>query len=290
MATLQSYINSPEIKPILRGRYSASGYFVTWANQLLEELQERGFLSTNIKEVGQIVKNGIWINKPSDLLLLEKIYNPEDENQIFRVIEVNSRYKMADISLDASSAVFETVGTFTASGISSIDVDLLNKSADVYKNYLLYITAGNLASTGIILYGNDASGVSSTTLNFSLDLNTALGVLDITAAELIPPQYYVVVKYHSLITQISSVSDEMPIPDDCESRLIPTWLRWCCEREAMEISKETQYWGEEKDKILYSVQAKRSSRLNPAKGRRLVGMERFDGSMRKQHPPYSSCG
>jgi hypothetical protein len=289
MPTLQSYINSPEVKPIYRGRYSGNGYFVIWANQLLEELQERGFLSAQIRESGQKVENGIWITPPSDLILLEKIYNPEDENQGFRVDEVNGKFKMKDIDLDPSGAVFETAAFATNSTISSIDLNIISKAADVFKNYLLYISAGDLSGESAILSGNLISGLFTTRMNYLHNLVAAFDETKISGVELIPPQYYVVIKYHSLITSVSSLNDEMPIPDDIESRLVPTWLRWCCEREAMEISKESQYWEAQKNSILYSIQAKRSARVNPSRGRRLVGLERM-GSLRKQHPPYSSCG
>ena len=97
MAALSKYINSAEVKPIYRARFAATSttnYFVDWANQLLEELQERGFLRTTKKEAGQIVKNGIWIPLPSDLVELIKVYDPLDESAEYRVEEVNGQFKI----------------------------------------------------------------------------------------------------------------------------------------------------------------------------------------------------
>jgi hypothetical protein len=281
------------LPPVFVGRYTASGLFIVWMNQLLEELQERGFLSAQIKECGQIVHNGIWITPPSDMILLEKVYNPEDERQVFRVEKVNNLLKMMDVTLDPGDTEFDTVTFFSYSTVSSIKCDVTDKAEDVYENYLFYITAGDLAGTGIILSGNEVSETTETQVNYQLDRESALlisgDVIDCDEAQLVPPQYYVVIKYHSLIAKITTAEDEIPIPDDCEERLVPTYLRWCCERETMAVSKETQYWQNEKDKILYSIQAKRSARVNPARGRRLVGYESTSGLI-KTHPPYSSCG
>lgn len=288
MAKLSDYIASPEVKPIFRGRYSANGYFVTWANQLLEELQERGFLSPYRKEVGRIVSNKRWLTYPSDFVALEKIYSPLDLTQTYRVEDINGKLRLLDFAFDYDNTSFDTLSAFTSPTVSSVTVDLSDKAKDEYSDYLFYVTAGNLAGLGVILVGNDASVTTTTKLNFMHDVDAAFGTGDVTAAQLIPPEYYVIMKYQGMITQLTTVDDEMPIPDDCEARLIPTWLRWCCEREAQAVSKETVYWQQEKDKILYNVQVKRTGRINPAKGRRLVGME-LHLNQDKKHPDFPSA-
>jgi hypothetical protein len=52
------------------------------------------------------------------------------------------------------------------------------------------------------------------------------------------------------------------------------------------VSKDTQYWEQQKEIELRSVQAKLSARINPAKGRRLAGLEK-GSSIQKPHPDYS---
>jgi hypothetical protein len=92
-------------------------------------------------------------------------------------------------------------------------------------------------------------------------------------------------KYHSIITAVSAMGDEMPVGDDCEKRLIPAYLRWCCEREAMSTSKDTIYWGQLAADFLYNLQATRLSKPNtPARGRRLVGYRNSPSPIIKSHP------
>jgi hypothetical protein len=290
MATLQSYVNL--LPQVFRNRYDSSGHLLQWGNELLEELQERGFLSTTIKETGQIVDNEVWLDKPTDLLSLDEIWNPEDRAQKFRVEDVNNKFKLLDIEFDPDDTAWEEITGSTCSGyaVGSIRValgDITAKALDDLENYLFLITAGTLAGTGIVLSGNAAT-TTYTTLNFMHDLDAALDGTKVTAAKLVPPDEYVMMKYHTIITAITALGDEFPIPTDCEKRLVPTWLRWKCEQQAMATSKETGYWENEKDKLIYSMQASRLNRpITPAKGRRLVGMERGVLFENKLHPDYS---
>jgi hypothetical protein len=293
MATLQTYIDYPEVKPIHKTRYADTGYFVMWANQLLEELQERGFLSTTIKEVGAIVDKKVWIIKPSDLVTLEKVYDPLDLERIFRVEDVNDKFRLLDVSFDYDEDDWDSADSFGNYEVSSMLCDLEEYAENALENYLCYFSTGSLAGNGIILSGNDASVYDSesetwgTTIYFLHDLSSRLDCCDIGTAYFIPPGQYLMLKYHSLITQIDDEGDEFPIPDDCEARLVPTWLRWCCERETQSTSQETIYWQGEVNKLLYGFQANRSARVNPAKGRRLVGLEN-PNAVDKEHVSWDT--
>ena len=280
MAALSKYINSAEVKPIYRARFAATSttnYFVDWANQLLEELQERGFLRTTKKEAGQIVKNGIWIPLPSDLVELIKVYDPLDESAEYRVEEVNGQFKILNGFFDIEPT-YSTASTFTLPEVDSVVCDVEGQSANSLRGFMLYVTDGNLAGNGILLSGNDASvsigGVTTTKLYFLQNLVSAFGSDDVKGAEFVDPENYVILRYNSLINQISEIDDEFPIPDDCEERLVPTWLRWCCERETLSTSQETIYWQGEVTRILNSIQAARSQRVNKAQGRQLTGLMR----------------
>ena len=370
MSTLQTYIN--QLPPVFRGRYLSSGLFVTWLNQLLEELQERKFLSSTVKETGTVVSNKYWIDKPSDFILLDKIWDASNPANELRVTDVNNRFKLlntyytmdttswlpaefytgyanASISVVLGTAsktiypnyvmslfnctghgfttgmpiAFGTTGTLP-SGISAstlyyaIRVDDNNfkaalslaaaqagtpvtfsdngapaiyaKAVNVYaenelENYLLWITGGTLINSGIVVTSNDASVGPRTKIYFN-QLESTLTTTKITSSSLIPDTGYVMLRYHSIITAIESVADEIPIENDCEARLVPIWLRWCCERETMSTSNETIYWQGEKDRILHSLEAARSYSGNRSRGRRLVGFEpTYD--LQKKHPPYS---
>jgi hypothetical protein len=292
MATLQSFV---DLLPVaFKNRYSASGHLLQWGNELLEELQERGFLPTMIKECGQIVSNKRWIKKPADLLLIDRIWNPQDENDRYRFEDVQDKFKLLDRSIDPDESDWEVATSFSAYAVGSIRItegDITDKIEDELENYLFLITAGTMANVGIVLSGNDATvtaGTGYTVLNFLHDLSAALSGTAVTEAKLVPPWHYVMMKYRAIITEISALGDEFPIPDDCEKRLVPTWLRWKCEQQTLATSTDTQYWEGEKDKVMWKAQAARQSRpITPARGRRLVGLEQNLVLNNKLHPDYS---
>lgn len=293
MSTLQSYVS--KLPSAFADRYSTSGHLLRWGNELLEELQEREFLSASVKECGQIVTNDCWIVKPSVFLSLDKVYNPEDWNHTYRVEEVNDKFKLLDVDFEQDDTAWEvatSLSTFAVGSLRIAEGDILDKAEDDLKNYLFLITAGTMAGTGIVLAGNDATvtaGTGYTVINFLHDLDAVLSGTKVTEAKLVPPTEYVMMKYHALITEITALGDEFPIPEDCEKRLVPTWLRWKCEEQAMAVSKETLKWEARTKELLFSIQSARLSRpITPVKGRRLVGMENLNIFKNKSHPEYSS--
>lgn len=288
MATLQSYVD--KLPYHLNARYSASGHLLQFGNELLEEMQERGFLSTLIKEAGCVISNERWIAKPADLIELIKIYNPEDDKDEYRVEDVENKFKLMDWEMDAESGSVDTnsYSGYLTTGITC--VDLTNATlyvADHFKNYLFFIESGTSANIGIVVFSNTIATVSGTALTFLHTQASALSGTKVTGARLIDPNYYVMMKYRASITEMTALGDEFPVPTDCEKRLVPTWLRWCCERQAMATSQETKYWEKEKDRILYDIQASRLSRMTtPSRGRRLVGFEESFNTD-KTHPEFS---
>lgn len=296
MSTLQTYMNHPDIPPHYRGRYSTAlpgtvVPFVSWLNDLLEELQERGFLPSLTKETGVLVQKKRWLTKPADYLELIKVYDPEDETNELRVEDVENKFKLMDVGLEdeasADQITSASFDTYSVSGITCADLVSASYTEDYFENYLFLITAGTLANLALVLDGNDAPGDGGAHLYFLHSLSAALDGTKVTAARLVPPQYYVMMKYRALITAITSVSDEVPIENDCENRLVPAWLRWKCERAIMATSKETMYWQNEVNEILFSIQSARLGRMiTPVHGRRLAGYESGSGRA-KPHPDYS---
>jgi hypothetical protein len=293
MPTLQSYV---DLLPVgFKNRYTLSGHLLQWGNELLEELQERGFLPIVSKETGQIVDNDCWIDKPSDALFIDKIYDPKDRKNEFRFEDVNNKIHLLDVTYDPDDEDdWETANSFSSYAVGSIRIaegDIDDKIEDELENYLFRITGGTSANLGIVLSGNDATvtaGSGYTTVYFLHELSAALDAIKLTEAKLVPPWQYVMIKYRALLDEISALGDEFPIPTDCEKRLIPTWLRWKCEQHTLAVSKETQYWENETMKLLWSIQAARSKRpITPVIGRRLVGMEKGVDMIIKNHPDYS---
>jgi hypothetical protein len=298
MPTLQTYVNHPDIPPHYRGRYSTAlpgttvVPFVSWLNDLLEELQERGFLPSLTKETGVLVQNKRWLTKPANYLELIKVYDPEDETNELRVEDVENKFKLLDVELEdedsADQITSASFGTYGADGVSCVDLVSSAYIKDYFENYLFLITAGTLADTSLVVHENDAAvNPGGTHIHFLHALSAALSGTKVTAARLVPPQYYVMMKYRALITAITAIGDEVPIENDCENRLVPAWLRWKCERAIMATSKETLYWQNEVDEILFSIQSARLGRMiTPVHGRRLAGYESGSSSA-KPHPDYS---
>jgi len=288
MATLQSYVN--QLPAVFRLRYTNSGFFVVWGNQLLEEFQERGFLSSYKKEIGRLVTNKSWISKPSDFLFLHGIHYPTDENQKFRVEDINNKFKLKDATLDYDVSEADEATVLSVSATDSIKVNITDKNADEYESFLFYISGGTLAGDSEIIASNDATDSGVTKLYYLHERSAAFVISGLTpevsAARMIPPYGYVIMKYQASITQLSLISDEIPVPTDCEARLVPAYLRWCCEKETLATSAETKYWESEVAKIFYGIQAKRSTMVNFSRGRRLVGFEK-DLDISKPHPDYS---
>ncbi len=289
MSSLSSYISL--LPAVFQNRYTASGHFVSWMNELLEELQERGFLSTQIKEIGCIVENDRWISKPSDLIKLERIWFPDDYRHEVRVEDVNNRFKLKDreiITAEDDWTVITSFSNYALTGMTLGYTGIDPVIEDELEDDLLLITAGTSSGLSMIIDANDATTANTTAVTFEHPLDAVLDGVKVTEAKIVPKTEYLMMKYQSSISEISAVGDEVPVTADIEKRLIPTWLRWCCERQAMATSNETQYWGGEVDKILYKLQASRLSvPIRPAKGRRLVGLENCSYPIQKSHPDYS---
>jgi hypothetical protein len=288
MASLQSYVSM--LPGAFQSRYSTSGHFLLWGKELLEEIQERGFLSALKKESGCVVLKNRWIDKPADFLELVKIYNPDDEKQEYRVEDVEGKFKLQDWEIEEESGSVDTnaYDTYATTGVRCTDlVSPTLYPADYFKNYLFFIESGTLANTGLVVFSNTIATAAGVPLTFLHTLSSVLSGTKVTGARLIPPQYYVMMKYRGTITPPTAIDDEFPIPTDCELRLVPAWLRWCCERQAMATSNETKYWEAQKEKILNDIQFSRSGRLiSPARGRRLVGFEK-GYRVDKKHPDWS---
>lgn len=270
MSSLQSYIDKQKYK----NRYETQGYFLTWLNELLEELTERGFMPSMKKECGQIVIDNEWIEKPADLVTLREVYSPDDKNLKFRTVELNGKFKLQDFEFEDEDLTSDACTALTSPTVDSITVNLTGKTADEYKNSLFVITAGTYAGRTYILSGNDATVTTTTKLYFLHDLEAALSGTTATAAAIHPSTSYVMLVYDAIIDSISSAATEIPITDAFEKRIVPAWLRWKSEQFLSSISEETKYWQNEVEKVLWSMEAGRSSKpINSARGRRLIGYE-----------------
>lgn len=254
--------------------YLNSGKFVTWANQLLEELAGRKILPEVRKECGALVKNNVWIDKPSNLIKLNEVFSPLNYLVKYRVIDTNNKLKMIDeyIEEDPNKIILENV--FNGS-TDHIECNLTGYEEDELENYLLVIPSGLYEGRTFVLSGNGESSCG-TRLNYLHELSSALDASEIDAdtAFLVSPDYYVMIDCIVTINAISANTDEFPIDDKYERRLVPAWLRWKAEEDTNSVSNETTYWKSIVDEVFRKMQAELSPLPNKAKGRRLIGFSR----------------
>lgn len=263
---------------MLQRRYSGSGKFIKWTNALLEELSGRGAIKDVNKEIGAVVKNGVWIDKPVNMVSLFDVFSPLSKDVRYRIEFVNKRLKLLECEFPETESVitgtyfdeFSTGGLIAAIG--------LFEEGDLEK-HLLVVTGGTFAGRTYLISGNDEtteipymSGTAQITELYFLDpLISAFTETQVTSVAIVSPEDYVMLKYSVLFDPIDSESDEVPIPDNFERRLVPAWLRWKCELDISSVSKETVFWDGEVRKQLTSVGAESTRYIPKSKGRKLTG-------------------
>lgn len=274
MATLQSYVD--KLPAIFRLRYTTAGFFVQWLNELLEELQDRGFMPNIKKEAGRVVIADRWIEKPADFISLIKVFDPDDRNRQIRVQEIENKLELMDYDIvDQAAAEQVTFTTVSDGTTTSVKVNLTGIAADSWEEYLFLVTAGTYAGKGYVISGNDVSGATTTKIDFLHALPSALDGTKCSAGRIVPLGYYVLMQYIASFEEITAQTDEVPIDNKYEKRIVPAWLQWKCNTSLSMTSSETMVWAQEVDRILGSVESARNSRpVNQAKGRRLVGLEK----------------
>lgn len=254
----------------LQLRYSGSGRFVKWTNALLEELSGRGAIKDVNKEIGAVVKNGVWIDKPVNMVSLFDVFSPLSKDVRYRIEFVNKKLKL--LECEFSEPETEITGTvlsgFTVNGMSA---EIGEFEENELVNYLLVITGGTLLGKTYLVSRNDATVDNVTTFDFLESLTSVFIETQVTSIALISPEDYVMLKYSATFDPLTAETDEVPIPDNFERRLVPAWLRWKCECEISSVSNETGFWDNEVRKQLTSVGAESTRYIPKAKGRKLTG-------------------
>jgi hypothetical protein len=281
MATLATHVS--RLPLIWQRRYQDQ--WISWANDLLECLGSRGLLAETRKEIGVVVSDDYWIDKPSDFRNINKVFDPENRDKAYRASEVNGKIRLADYYVTAEESPTAAT-TFSAYATTYITGNFTGLDANEAENYLLVITAGTYAGRTYVIKGNDATGSGSTKLFFLHTLDTALDGTKVTAAYITSPDYYLMLDYQGSYTELAALSEEIPMPDAFERRVTEAWLRWKAEENASSVSQETMYWQNQTEKILMEMQGERFGRVStPARGRTLVGFTK-GFSRSKEHPNY----
>lgn len=206
-----------------RSRYLDTSHAVNWVNELLQDISAiPGALKELKKEIGVPVSNNIWITMPADCRTLVAALDPPGYDGSYRWEIVNGLIRLTEGVEIPDNDTPDTVDEFDNSTVDYIDVNIADAVENDYENYLLYITAGTSSGVGIMLSGNDASDTGTCRLYFYQPLQTALGTLAITEAQLL--QNYIRLQYNSGFPEVSSVSDEIPINDRFERALVDKYM------------------------------------------------------------------
>jgi hypothetical protein len=256
---------------VYQKRYS-SAYWIRWANQLLEELSGKDLLPENDYSRGFVIHNGIWITPPSGLRTVKKIYHPQNNDLQYRFARLENEIRLNDVVFDDSTDDQIAITAFTSHATDSVVINIAGYEEDDFEDYLLVITAGTNAGKTYLIGANDASGASTTKIYFLHALPASLSGL-VTTGYLIDPDNYVLIDYTATYDAVAVSSDEMPLDDDYEKRIVPAWLRWKAEEESSEISDETLYWQKQYQNTLKDIFGERLSSIGgPFRGRHLTGL------------------
>lgn len=272
MATLATIIT--RLPQEFQDRYGDS-YWINWINELLEELSGEGFVMPSLdKEIGCVVANEVWIEKPSGLRAINKIWNPENTKMQYEFKEVNDKIKLLNVEVDAEDSP-DTADAFQNYAVGSMDVDIDDAAEDDYEDYLLVIDGGTEDGETIKIRNNDAAAAGYTKLYFYHDLASVLDGTKITSCYLTGSDYYVMLEGSFSFADITLTSDEVPIDNLYEKRITRAWLRWKLEEATIATSDETAYYRAEYNKILGKIKSERRGSVNRVHPRDIPGLDQY---------------
>jgi hypothetical protein len=174
----------------------------------------------------------------------------------------------------------KTATSFSAYATTGITVNITDATVDKYKDYLFYVTAGTYAGKGFIIDSNDASTGGTCKLYFRHPLSVALSATKVTAASLINPDYYVIMKYASSFDTLTAVGDEIGIDDKYERRIVKAWLNWKILQEVDPSSDQTLLAEKDYEKVLRKLKREmRSSTGGRIMPRDIPGFSQFKGNI-----------
>ncbi len=274
MATLQTYYN--QMPNDLRFRFISTDttYWVAWCNQMLEELSGKGLMPLLNLECGVVPYKKVWINKPSGLRKLVKLYDPIITEKFFTFEEVNDKFKLIDCCFDDPEPIECT--SIDSYSTSKITCDIGSQEANGLMNFLLVVTGGTWIGKTFVLSGNTVTDETGLTeVEFLHELSSAPDDTMISDFEIYSSSEYLMMKYTGSYTPVTAITDEVPVDNKYELRYVPAYLIWCAQKRLSSTSNETMAAKRELEEIKMDLLGERTRQLmGPAKGRRLVGFER----------------
>lgn len=222
MATLQTYVDL--LPPILKDKYPSS-FWIAGANEILENLSSERILKELTFTRGVVVDYLKWIIPPSNYKSGIKLFCVNDENSNISFIETDGKLLLTNDTVNKNSTpIYLTITANTSeSVVITTTTDIVK---DQYKDYLLRINTdfGDLLGTTIQIAGNEASVSGSATLYFLHSFSPDIVQNASEDFELIPPENYLLLRYKGYFIDLASMTDEIPIRNDYEKRVMRTGL------------------------------------------------------------------
>jgi hypothetical protein len=273
MAILSSY--TALLPPILKEKYS-DAFFIGAANDILEILSGERILRDLTYQKGLIVKYQKWITPPSNYRQANKLFSPTDWNSEFPFIEDDGKLMLTDQTVDEDDDPVQATA-FTSSAVDSITVNVADLEKDELKDCLLVITSGTLTGNTYVISANDVSGASTTKIYYLHALSTALvATTQIAAANIVSSNHYIMLSYKGSFVEISAISDEIPIQNNHERRIMKAGLMMIgYERLQGPNGDMTKLWQGKFDQVIMKVRDEFLSGGNQTdvKSRRWIGMQ-----------------
>jgi hypothetical protein len=245
---------------------------VNWLNELLEELSGEGLMKENFYERGVLVHDKNWILKPAGLRSIKRIIHPTDQQHEYDFEEIEGEIKLTKETVEDSDTTLDA-DSFSDSSVNGIKIyrsAVYDAIADQYKDYLFSIQVSTLdvyKNINLIIGGNTASSTTNMTLTWKHALTTALAAASVGHTHIVSPDYYLIMQYYGTYTAMTAYTDECPIDDRYERRIVDAWIRFKAEQAATGYSQEELASYDYYTKVLAKIQSEILSKPSPAKGR-----------------------
>lgn len=270
MGTLSSHIAS--LPPIYREKFG-DAFWISKGNDILEKLSGEKLMREVSYRRGVVASNDVWITPPSNYRHTTRLCSAVDYNIEFPFIETDNKIMLTNSKITEEIEP-DTVDTFSNFALDSIVVNIDGLEEDAYIDHLLVITSGTLANETIILSGNDESSGGTTKLYFQHRATSLLDAVKITGASIIQPDCYLVLFYMGSYQKFTAVSDEVPIHDDFEQRIMNAGLMFkCCERHLGTNDRKTAEWERKFEKVVQELRNELLSKPINVKARSWAGLE-----------------
>jgi rhodanese-related sulfurtransferase len=262
------------------GRYGNLRAPVDWANALLERLGEEGLILPQTRLAPVLVKDGVWLERPSncrDVLEIRRVDPPDD---VLRFLEENGELRLLDVRF-GKPAVSDMHVIGGKVNWASVGAGAEAIAMNALKGWALFVTAGRLRGRGFIIGGNTASNDSGiATAFFDRDVDEFTTPLELDDGEDAPiwagfiarPEDYLLMKHTATFDAVYDIDDDLGISGF--ENLVDSWFRWKAEEQVQAISAECAYWRGRVDEELYKLRGERFNRVNKPQGRPLIGFMR----------------